>query len=333
MELESKTRLTKQVLLKGATRFGVALEQLTYIRAWQNFIYEYSNNGESYILRFTPSSHRCRKEVSAELNWILYLAQHNVSVSVPILSVQGKLTEEVFSGESFYFTVSAFIKAKGNKIGYPACLSDTKLYQQMGRITGKIHALSKHYDPKDEDYRRHSWENNYYLRSTSLFVPREQNLVHEQCRALIKVINETLPKDEHSYGLIHGDININNFLVHEKGITLFDFDEAQYSWFIEEITIPLYYFVYVYGDDSQERRVFQAHLFLDHFLQGYNLENHFDNDWLKHIPLFLRLREIIVYTGMHRSSDVRKLDQWGLDYIAQSKKRIENEIPIVNVWN
>lgn len=165
------------------------------------------------------------------------------------------------------------------------------------------------------------------------FVPRAQKLVHEQCAALIKEINETLPKDEQSFGLIHGDIHINNFLVSEEGITLFDFDEAQYSWFVEVITIPLYYFIYVYGDDSQEERIKQAQLFLDHYLQGYKLENHFDDTWLKHIPLFLRLREIIVYIGMHRSHDVRKLDQWGLDYISQSEKRIGKAIPIVDVWN
>lgn len=136
MELETKTRFTKQNLHEGARRFGVEPEQLTYIGAWQNFIYEYSKNGESYILRFTPSSHRNEKLVAAELNWIVYLAQHGVSVSAPIVSKLGNLTEKVVSGESFYFTVASFIKAKGNKIGYPECLNDTKLYQQMGRSTG-----------------------------------------------------------------------------------------------------------------------------------------------------------------------------------------------------
>jgi Ser/Thr protein kinase RdoA (MazF antagonist) len=46
------------------------------------------------------------------------------------------------------------------------------------------------------------------------------------------------------------DIGVGNFLVNDKGVTLFDFDEAQYSWFVEDIAIPMYYLVYVYAGDE-----------------------------------------------------------------------------------
>jgi len=331
--MESKVLdfFTEQILRKGAHLFEVAPDELIYIGAWQNLIYEYNKGGESYILRFTPSSHRSESAVVAELDWILYLAHSGVSVSNPIGSNQGNLVEVVTSDDNFYFTAASFIKAKGEKIGYPECLSDTKLYQHMGQLTGKIHTLSKRYQPR-EGAKRHSWENNYYLRSVGQYIPLEQRQVHEQCEALIKEIQETLPTDGNSFGLIHGDINTANFHVNEKGITLFDFDEAQYSWFVEDIAIPLYYLVYVYGDDSYAQRVSQANLFMEHFLKGYTLECSVEDYWLKRIPLFLRMREIIVYTGMYRSTDVAKLDQWGLDFISQSKTRIENGMPILDVW-
>lgn len=47
----------------------------------------------------------------------------------------------------------------------------------------------------------------------------------------------------------------------------------------------------------------------------------------------LRLREIIVYTGMYRSTDIAQLDQWGLDFITQSRARIESGTSIVDVWS
>lgn len=331
MERETKALFTEQVVQEGACRFGVTTDELTYIGAWQNFIYEYKKDDESYILRFTPSSHRNETDVTAELEWIHELASHGISVSTPIESNRNRFTEVIPLDQSLYFTAASFVKAKGEKIGYPECLSDTNLHEQMGRITGKMHALSKGYHPRGK-IRRNSWEDNYYLRSLGKYVPLEQYRVHEQRAALIKEIKETLPVDATSFGLIHGDINTANFHVHEKSITLFDFDEAQYSWYVEDIAIPLYYLVYVYGDDSYDQRVSQANLFMEHFLKGYTLECDVDDFWLKQIPLFLRLREIIVYTGMHRSTDVAKLNQWGLDYISQSKTRIENGIPIVDVW-
>jgi Ser/Thr protein kinase RdoA (MazF antagonist) len=159
-------------------------------------------------------------------------------------------------------------------------------------------------------------------------------LVIESCRNLINKIQDNILKDENSYGLVHGDIGVGNFLVNDEGIiTLFDFDEAQYSWFIEDIAIQLYYFVYVYGgEEGKKNRESQTHLFMAHFLKGYKEENFFDKNWLKQIPLFLQLREIIVYTGCYRSWDFSNLNQWSIDWLKESKIRIENNEPVVNIW-
>lgn len=121
--------------------------------------------------------------------------------------------------------------------------------------------------------------------------------------------------------------------MNDKGITLFDFDEAQYSWFVEDIAIPLYYLIYVYGgDEGKEERISQTSRFMDHFLKGYKQHNSIEDYWLKQIPLFLQLREVVVYTGMYRSSDLTELNQWAHDYLSQSKIRIESGLPIVNIW-
>ncbi|WP_275589203.1 phosphotransferase enzyme family protein [Paenibacillus sacheonensis] len=155
---------------------------------------------------------------------------------------------------------------------------------------------------------------------------------------LIRTLS-ALPRDSRTFGLIHGDIGVGNFCVDERGgITLFDFDEAQYSWFVEDIALQLYYLVYVYGgEDGQAYREDQARRFMKHFMRGYLLEHALDDEWLGRIPLFLRLRELIVYIGSFRSWDGDETfgssdNQWFKDWIAESKARIENGIPIVNIW-
>lgn len=332
MEKEIKALINEQIIKTGANKFNVTFEALNYLGAWQNFIYEYQKDGNYYILRFTPSAHRSEDLIKGELDWIVYLANNGISVSEPILSNQGNLTEVIYA-EDLYFTVTSFIKAEGSNIGYPECLNDTKLYQELGQITGKMHALSKKYKPQSEAIRRHDWNGNYYLQNIGNFVPLEQSLVHEGCAKLKKQIEETLIKNHNCYGLIHGDIGVGNFLVNDKGITLFDFDEAQYSWFVEDIAIPLYYLVYVYGgEEGKEDRISQAHRFMDNFLKGYIQHFSIDDYWLQQIPLFLQLRELIVYTGMYRSSDLANLNQWAQDYLSQSKRRIEIGTPIVNIW-
>ncbi|GIN74134.1 hypothetical protein J14TS2_46090 [Bacillus sp. J14TS2] len=325
---------TQEIQSIGAIRFGIEMSDLTHIGNWQNFIYEYSKNDQDYILRFTPNAHRSVNAVKGEIDWLLYLAKNGVSVSSPIPSTQGDYVE-VIDKSDVNFIVTSFIKAEGSKIDYPECLSDTNLYYNLGKIMGKIHSLSKSYKPKDESIRRHDWNQNYYLQNIRKFVPSDQYLIYQSRDKLIEKIQSSFTKDEHSYGLIHGDIGVGNFLVKDKGIiTLFDFDEAQYSWFIEDIAIPLYYFVYVYGGEAgKASKESQAHSFMEHFLKGYKEENYFDEKWLKQIPIFLQLREIIVYIGCYRSWDVSNLDQWSVDFLKESKVRIETSEPVVNIWN
>lgn len=333
MEQKTIEQFTEEIQFIGANRFGIGMKDLSHIGNWQNFIFEYQKDNQHYILRFTPSSHRSVNSVKGEVDWLLYLAQKGVSVSSPIKSVQDHYVE-VIKLADIDFIVTSFVKAEVSKIAYPECLYDTNLYYKLGQIMGEIHSLSKSYKPKDKSIRRHDWSQNYYLKNIAKFVPSDQHLVYKSCSDLMKKIHSSFPKDENSYGLIHGDIGVGNFLVNNEGvITLFDFDEAQYSWFVEDIAIPLYYFVYVYGgDDGKTKREAQARLFMEHFLKGYKEENDFDDNWLKQIPLFLQLREIIVYIGSYRSWDLSNLNQWSMDWLKESKIRIENNEPVVNIW-
>lgn len=335
MDTVERDRFTDDLLREAAKRYGVPHERLSLIGGFQNFIYEYQVNGQEYILRFTPQSHRTKSAVQAELEWVNYLAHHGISVSQPVTSTSENRLEVIQSKDS-NFIVAAFDKAPGRKSGYPECLDDTKLYEQCGKMTGEMHNLARAYKPTS---RRHDWRDNYYLKNLAKYVPDTQDKVHLACQKLMEQI-DGLPKDRTSFGLIHGDINVGNFHVSDDGITLFDFDECQYSWYVEDIAIQLYYLVYVYGDDCIDDRMSQAKLFMQHFLKGYTFVCTIDEYWLRQIPLFLRLREIIVYVGMHRSWDLDTLDEWARDFIIQSKARIENGISIVDstffeqcVWN
>lgn len=164
------------------------------------------------------------------------------------------------------------------------------------------------------------------------FIPEDQYQLYESYKLLIEKIGN-LDKGIDSYGLIHGDINVGNFFVNDEGITVFDFDECQYSWFVEDIAIQLFYIIYVYLDDSIEERKAQACRFMKNFMKGYSKENFIEEYWLEQIPIFLQLREIIVHVGIYRSVDLSNLDKWMQGYFIQSKLRIEQGKPIVDEIN
>ncbi|WP_058300621.1 phosphotransferase enzyme family protein [Gorillibacterium timonense] len=327
MDAHIKDLFTGEMADEGAARFGVHPKELSFIGGFQNFIYSYAREGSQYILRFTPSTLRSLEALKGELEWIRYLAQNGLSVSEPVSSSQG-IDVESIQEETITFYVTSFKYASGRKIGYPECLGNPRLYEQCGRLTGRLHELAKPYKPS---HRRHSWERNEYLLRARDYLPHEDEPVLFALEALKKHL-ASLSISSDNFGLIHGDINVGNFTMDDAGkLTLFDFDECQYSWYVEDIAIQLYYVLYVFGEDSKPERKVQYDLFMEHFQRGYE-ENarRLPDKWKEQLPLFLRLREIIVLVGMNRSWDLRQPDDWTRDFLRDSRMRITNGLSLID---
>ncbi|WP_169089643.1 phosphotransferase enzyme family protein [Paenibacillus sp. PL91] len=327
MDPKIKSMFLDEHAIEGATLFGVSPKELTFIGGFQNFIYSYNRDELKYILRFTPSTLRTWDGLAAEIEWIRYLSENGLSVSNSISSVDGKDMERI-QGNMIDFYVTSFRHAPGRKIGYPECLGNSILYEQCGRMTGLLHDLTKQYKPTAK---RHTWESNEYLLRARNYIPSEQQPI---LLALDKLKSQlaSLPITADNFGLIHGDINVGNFTVDESGeITLFDFDECQYSWFIEDIAIQLYYLLYVFGEDSKSERKVQYELFTKHFEQGYTEDGRqMPDGWKEQLGLFLRLREIIVFVGMHRSWDLSQPDDWTRNFLQDSRMRITKGISLID---
>lgn len=326
MELEHRKEDLEEILKAATERYGVASDELSFIGGFQNRVYEFKKNNKFYILRLTDSSHRSEENIIGELDWILYLAEREVPLSRPVLSNEGRLTERIVY-KDIDMTAVVFDKAPGKKLIYPEYLSNAAIFEQLGAITGRLHKASKNYRAKSESSKRHQWFDNYYLKKVPQFIPEEQTDIHKAYELLRNQLM-SLNHDSEGYGLIHGDINVGNFCVEEDRITLFDFDECQYSWFVEDIAIQLFYTVYVILDDSPKERKEMADLFMTHFMKGYLSENHLEKYWLEQVPIFLKLRELIVHVGIYRSWNFKDLNQWQKDYLEQSDGRIKNGVPI-----
>lgn len=327
MDPKIKLMFLDEHALEGAARFGVSPDELTFIGGFQNFIYSYTHDGSKYILRFTPSTLRTSEGLAAEIEWIRYLSENGLSVSDPVSSIGGKDLERI-DGNMIDFYVTSFRYASGRKIGYPECLDNSILYKQCGRMTSRLHEFARRYKPM---VKRHTWDCNEYLLRARNYIPSEDQPILLALDEL-KVHLTSLPVTSDNFGLIHGDINVGNFTVDESGeITLFDFDECQYSWYTEDIAIQLYYLLYVFGEDSKSERKVQYELFIKHFELGYTEDDRqMPDGWKYQLALFLRLREIIVFVGMHRSWDLSHPDDWTRDFLQDSRMRITKRISLID---
>jgi len=319
---ETKEIYNAVIFNKICKKFDLIPDNVKLLNGFESFIYEFSKNNQDYILRVTHSLHRNEDQIKAEVDWVNYLADGGVSVSRAVLSPAGNLVERVDS-EDTYFLAIAFGKAPGRHIKKEDRKPET--YENLGRIIGKMHRLTKDYKPIGN--KRSDW----FEQDSGLinFIPEDQTIVKQKYLELMNFIN-ALSKDRDSYGLIHTDAHFGNIFIDNGKLTVFDFDDSVYKWFISDIAIVLFYGVM--GVPKGHTREEFAELVFTNFMKGYKQENKLDQYWIELMPKFLKLREMVLYAVIYMGFDVENLqDPWCKWYLDGRKEKIESDIPYLDL--
>lgn len=318
MEKEIIELLTEE-RLNNAVRFWVDKEySLKLLGRSENFVYEIQNH--DLILRITHSSHHDLNLIKSELEWLNFLNNKNINVAKPVISLNGKYTERIETDES-YFTICAFEKAQGEFVNYknPEVFNE-QLFMKMGKLTGKLHLLTKNYIP-ESDNKRYKWSEEDLLINTKNYI-NEEKVINEINSIVLKL--KSIPENKDNFGLIHADIHYGNFLVQNGDLLLFDFDDSCYHYFIYDIAIILYSTIIDIKDSKQKIVIIDR--FFKSFFEGYNQENKLDEKYLKLIPEILRLRDLSLYVFIYKKYNFIPLNDKQKEYFDNLKFRVKNNI-------
>jgi len=302
-------RYNDSILQEAMRRYGIAQDQIKPLDAFESFIYEFERGGTGYILRIGHSFRKSEALIQGEVDWINHLAQSGVSVARAISSESGKLVEAIEDGQDGQFLATAFVKAQGQK-PWLAGWTPTR-FENYGRLLGKMHALAVEYQPVPA-WRRPEWDDGS-MQFLELYLPPSEVRTQQIYQSVLEHVY-TLPKDRDTYGLIHQDAHQNNFFMDEDGtLTLFDFDDCVYSWFINDIAIVLFYISMDAEELGFPTTAAFTQEFMTHFLRGYRQAYPLDKKWLKEIPHFLKLRELELYAVVFRDFDIHNVEHWSLE--------------------
>jgi len=325
---------------KAAELYKTQKEDLKIIADYEgaaNLVYEYEHNGRPLILRLSFNGERTPDQIHAELHFVKYLARHVVRVSTPVTSRNGNLVETI-EAKGIQFHVASFIKGKGirvpdNGYRYRAEAPIEEYFQNWGQVLGKMHAVTKHYQPPDERIKRPGWfdlhKKRFEIRN---HLPEKLQIVSQRIQNLLEEIG-SLPKDPDYFGLIHGDFNDGNFTVdYSNGdITVFDFDDSCYFWFICELASAWEGGIGRAMFSGLDERIAFMDRYMDQVFEGYNRENSLSSDLINRLPLFIRLIQIEEF--LHYAQNIENPNeeiQAGLNY---KIKCIEDEIPYMGFFD
>ena len=296
--------------------------RLKRIGEYENVIYECSLNNDDCIIRITHESHRNENLLKGELEWIDYLEDHGVPVAAPICLTNSDKIIPVNVGNAVFF-ITFFTKANGSHV--KAEDWSNELITLLGQEIGKLHHHSRQYIPTDSGIRRPEWNdgllNPEYDDTSKLgSVIRKRNEVMRQLA--------TMRKTDASYGLIHFDINSGNLKLSNGGITLFDFDDCCYCWFINDIAVLLVESINVFCDTT-DKRPFVSN-FLEHFSSGYEQFQHIDEYMMILLPLFAKLRELELYASLIELP-VSEYSEHEKQFMVNRKDLIDNDVPFAEL--
>ena len=259
----------------------------------RNRIFVCSKGDEKkFVLRISSTGDRTEKDYLAETEFVHYLAENGAPVADAIPSVNGKLVEVVDDGDGPVF-ISLFEYAKGmrlcdNGYRYREGAPLEEYFYNTGKTLGKIHELSKYFEPKST-YRRPDYFDKYNMEYINRLIPDKYSDLKKAIAACLEKFYK-LPTDSQNYGLIHFDYSDGNYHIDmtNGNITVFDFDNCMYCWYMFDIAnLYLHGEGWFRGESNPEKRNAGMQNYFNTILKGYKSETTISDELLNQLPLFI----------------------------------------------
>jgi len=303
---------------------GYIIQPLQSHEGGRNVIY-ICEKGEApaMVARVSYQDDRSKEDYLAELEFVRYLYDNGASVSNVISSNAGNLIEEV-KYENWTLFITLFEKAKGmqlaeNNYRYREGVPLTEYFYNCGKTLGRIHQLSKEYQPVHHRYHFADKFNMNYIES--LF-PECLSPVKKKIAEILNEL-ERIEKTRDVYGMVHFDYSDGNYHIDfENGnITVYDFDNGCQAWYMYDLAE-----LWIHGEgwimfetDSQKRKKFMEEYFTE-IVRGYRTETTIDAAMVEKLPLFVqanRIENLVDAFEVEESTGENYLDDEELEHLCK----------------
>ena len=265
------------------------------------------------------------------LEWVRYLSEHGAPVVAPLPSINNSLLENLVQDGTRY-TITAFENTEGTLAeNIPPSEWTDDLFNRVGRAAGKLHRVSKSYQPSLPGFSRPIWFESYEVNEATSLLAGTSDPAREKLAILIAEL-KLLPTQPSEFGLIHDDLHFANFLIQPDGqVSIIDFDDCGYGWYAMDVAMALFdVLVLANLTDEDERQRF-AHRFMSSYLAGYRQENTLPSFWLSQVPRFLKLKELCIYPTLIGHAETAQPGSWVGRFMCGRSARIANDLPYVDI--
>jgi Ser/Thr protein kinase RdoA (MazF antagonist) len=296
----------------------------------KNLVFAFQLADGPGVLRIHTQGERDEALVLAELDWVQFLYASGVRVPPPLPTLDGRWAVRFPLNEETSVYAAAFRLMPGVhpdiRIGDRWNL---QLVERMGEVLGRMHALSVEYEPP-AGLHRFDWTRQDLPLFVSTVIPPNEKSVRQKFKRHWSRM-QSMPRDKNGYGLTHGDYHTGNLLVDDAGVTVIDFDNCCYNWYVADIAHFIAMSLFPLAQDSPARRNQAASILFETFMRGYQRFHTLSDTWLEFLPNFLLNFDLVFYLNMRaRGPELPKKNPLA-PYINYAKSNVEKGQAGVNL--
>ncbi|MDR4886040.1 phosphotransferase [Fredinandcohnia sp. QZ13] len=296
---------------------------LIKVESVTNEMFRCTSDEGYYFARIT--NYKSFDEQLEEVNYTNFLHKEGLGVSPTISSLNGNVVEKITLGHKEILTV-LYKPVPG--VHLQRNQWNANVLKELGRQIGKLHRLSKKYERIHRVRYINDWHDNEEYAFLK-YIPKEEVAIRDLAKDVLLTI-KNIPKNDTNYGLLHGDLWLENILVdNDFNLGMVDFQDCEKHFYIFDLAVPIYSaleYSFVGGGSIVEygRQITKA------IIEGYLEENDISSEMLERLPLFIKLKEIFEYSLMHMYWNKEKLTEEQIRIMNHYRMRLEqnHSIPI-----
>jgi len=266
--------------------YGLDVAEAKMLFSTRNYAFIFPD-GKTVVRVSITGTAAGRGSALSEVMWVDELRRYSRTICASLPSKRNNYIEE-FSGDKTLYRVACFKQAKGSQLSNGED-ADNWFYMHLGDTVGRIHRASKEAAEAGIHYQRPDWiDLPLFHPETAVSMSPE---VRAKCQEIIDKV-DALPTSLENYGMVHGDMTINNYYVDINNIWVFDFDDCNYNYYMYDIgtALSMWLFSGKNKPDVPRKKMLYETGMLDSFKMGY--ERHIqlpETEW-DNLELFMKLR-------------------------------------------
>lgn len=311
---------SQELLAYCAQAWG--LSNFVFIRKMENIVYGCDRGAEKVYLRLTTPLRRARPELEAEIHWIEHLEKSGLAVP-HLIPDRGGHKIRSFTEGSQHFEAVVFSAVSGEHPSKEKA-SDPKFLKTLGVLIAKMHQASVRYEPLHQSIKREQWFEERGLRHAL------EAAMHSKEFGLREQLEETvtwmkrLPRNPKIYGLIHADLGaFNLFIGEDESITIIDFDDSCYHWYVFDLAIVVYSMAGRFEHIKPEPKEKE---WLKHLLDGYKAVRVLSETEISWIPRLMHFACLRLFFWIEYHQSLQTFHEEAIDKVTQFKQWAKNRI-------